>query len=107
MKPNKIVFIDASLEKSFNQMPDKDPVKKGIIKAIKAIKQDATCGRNVQKKLIPKKIIKKYSVNNLWIYDLPGGWRLIYSVAGDKIEIIAAVLEWMNHKDYERLFGFT
>jgi len=54
-----------------------------------------------------KKLIDKYSLTNLWIYDLPNGWRLLYSVtSGGEIEIIAAVLDWMNHKDYERLFGF-
>ncbi len=24
----------------------------------------------------------------------------------NKIEIIAVILDWMNHKDYERLFNF-
>ena len=107
MKPDKVVFINEELEKSFNEMPDNDAIKKGIIRAIGFIQENLSCGRNVKKELIPEKLIEKYSLNNLWIYDLPKGWRLLYSVtSGGEIEIIAVVLDWMDHKDYERLFGF-
>lgn len=107
MKPDKVVFIDQELEESFNQMADKDPIKKGIIRAIGFIQEDFSCGRNVKKELIPRRIVDRYGLNNLWIYDLPNGWRLLYSVtSGGEIEIIAAVLDWMDHKDYEKLFGF-
>ena len=51
--------------------------------------------------------MRKYNLNNLWIYNLPEGWRLLYSVTSpDKIEVIAVILDWMSHKDYERLFNF-
>lgn len=107
MKPNKVVFFDAELEKSFNELSDKDSTKKAIVRAIKAIEENFSCGRNVKKELIPKKLIDRYSLNNLWIYDLPDGWRLLYFVTSQgQVGIIAAVLDWMDHKDYERLFGF-
>lgn len=107
MKPDKVVFVDQELEDSFNELSDSDPIKKGIIRAVGAIQENFSCGRNVKKELIPKKLIDKYNLNNLWIYDLPNGWRLLYSItSGGQIEIIAALLNWMNHKDYERLFGF-
>ncbi len=107
MKANKVVFIDSSLEKSFEQLSDKDPVKKGMKRAFHSIEEDVFCGRNVKKKLIPRKLVERYKINNLWIYNLPDGWRLLYSItSGGEIEIIAAVLDWMDHKDYERLFGF-
>lgn len=107
MKPDKVVFVDSELEQSFNEMSDSDPIKRGIKRAIQFIQEDFACGRNVKKELIPKKLSNLYTINNLWIYDLPNGWRLLYSItAGGEIEIIAAVLDWMNHKDYERLFGF-
>ena len=54
-----------------------------------------------------QKIFDKYGIENLWIYNLRSGWRLVYSVSSpDKIEILAVVLDWMDHKDYERLFNF-
>lgn len=57
------------------------------------------------KKLIPKDY-KKYGIDNLWKYDLPNGWRLMYSVANDEVKIISIVLEWLDHKNYEKRFGY-
>ena len=108
MKSEKVVFADEGLEKSFEELSDKDPVKKALIKAIKDINDNAFCGRNVKKKLIPKFLIDKYNINNLWIYNLPSAWRLLYSITPSAdVKIIAAILDWINHKDYERLFRFT
>jgi hypothetical protein len=107
MKPEKVVFVNEGLEKEFNELSEKDPLKKSLIRAIKNIQENAFSGRNVKKNLIPKAYIEKYRVDNLWIYNLPDGWRLIYSITSTgEIKIIAAVLDWMDHKDYERLFGF-
>ena len=106
MKLDKVVFVDEELEKCFNELPESDPIKRGIIRAITNIQENAWIGRNVKKELIPKKLIAKYNLTALWIYDLPNGWRLLYSIAPGEIEIIAAILNWMNHKDYEKLFGF-
>jgi hypothetical protein len=60
----------------------------------------------LDKKLIPKILVQRYEINNLWIYNLRSGWRLLYSVTNDEINVLALVLDWMNHKEYERLFGF-
>ncbi|HRZ86018.1 MAG TPA: hypothetical protein P5277_04550 [Candidatus Paceibacterota bacterium] len=107
MKPQKVVFFDESLEKSFNDLDKDDPIKKSLIKAIEDLKQDAFAGRNVKKNLIPKSLIQKYDLANLWIYNLSNGWRMLYVLThSQEVEIIAVVLDWMNHKDYERLFNF-
>jgi len=107
MRPRKVLFAEESLEKAFNVLDDKDPTKKALIKAIRDIKENCYCGRNVKKKLIPKRFTNKYGINNLWIYNLPSSWRLLYSLTtSGEIELIAVVLDWMNHKDYERLFKF-
>lgn len=108
MKPKKVVFVNEKLESSFEKLSENDPIKKSLKKAIRDIKENAFCGRQVKKKLIPEKLIRKYKINNLWIYNLPSAWRLLYSVtSSDEIELIAAVLDWMDHKDYEKLFNFT
>jgi len=46
--------------------------------------------------------LKKYNVDNLWKYDLPKGWRLLYSVRRNEIIVISIILEWLSHKEYER-----
>lgn len=103
----KIIFADIKLKETFKNLEcsDKkfyDEIEKSLIE----IKQDKYCGRQVIKKLIPKSIIQKYQINNLWIYNLRSGWRLLYSLTNNEIEILALILDWMNHKDYERLFKF-
>jgi hypothetical protein len=106
MKPEKVVFIDDSLEKSFNELDELDPIKKALVRAIETLKEDAFSGRNVKKSIIPKSLIQKYELNNLWIYNLPDGWRMLYVLTSEEIQIIAVILDWMDHKDYERLFKF-
>jgi len=107
MKPEKVIFVDGDLEESFNELSESDSLKKALKKAIKDIQENVFCGRNVKKKLIPREFSRKYGIDNLWIYNLPSSWRLLYSITpSEEIRIIAAILDWMNHKDYERLFKF-
>jgi len=104
----EVKFSDEKLKRAFKilQKIDKDLYDQ-IDKATDEISKNIFCGRNVKKKLIPKQLIQKYLINNLWIYNLRSGWRLLYSVTSpDKVQILAIVLNWMSHKDYERLFKF-
>ena len=104
---SKVIFIDKELEDVFYNLDDKDPIKRALLRAIENIREDPLSGRNVKKKLIPKNLIKKYEINNLRIYNLPSAWRMIYTLTSGEVEIISVVLDWMNHKDYERLFKFA
>ena len=103
IKPSAVVFISDELENNFNELREDDPIKKGIVRAIKDLKVNAFLGIQVPKRLFPKEYITKYGINNLWKYDLPNGWRLFYTVtAENEVELISAILEWFNHKEYER-----
>lgn len=107
IKPSEVVFADDKLEKSFNKLLENDEIKIYIKRAINQIKLNAYCGVQFQKRLIPNDYLKKYGVNNLWKYDLPDGWRLIYSLfPQNKVEILSVVIEWFNHKDYEKRFSY-
>ena len=103
---SRVKFIDRELENVFNKLDDVDPIKKALKRAIENIEQDPRVGRNVIKKLIPKKLIKKYEIENLRIYNLPAAWRMLYTITANEIEIISVILDWINHKDYDRLFKF-
>ena len=104
---SRIIFADKDLRETFEDLKEKDErLYKEINEALKTIKQDAFFGRNVRKKLIPKDLVKKYDLTNLWIYNLRKDWRLLYTITNNKIEVLAIVLDWMDHKDYERLFKF-
>ncbi len=74
--------------------------------AIDDLEENAFCGIQIPKKLIPKFYIDKYKIDNLWKYNLSKRWRLIYSVASEEVCIISILLEWMDHKDYEKRFDY-
>jgi hypothetical protein len=104
---SRVIFANEELKQTFLNLRETDPrLYKDITNALDSIKQNAFFGRNVKKELIPKEIIKKYGINNLWIYNLRKDWRLIYSITGTRVEVLAIVLDWMDHKDYDKLFGF-
>ena len=104
---SKVTFIDTNLREAFESLEKSDTrLFKEISSALNIIKQNVFCGRHVKKKLIPKELAHKYNIKNLWIYNLRKDWRLLYSIADDEIEVLALILNWMDHKDYERLFNF-
>jgi len=108
VKPSdKVIFVDDKLEKAFNSLEETDWLKKSILKAINDLKENAFCGENIPKKLIPKEYIKKYDLDNLWRYPLPNAWRLVYSVmTPTNVKILAVIIEYFNHKDYEKRFNY-
>jgi len=103
-------FGDEKLKLSYDQLKDskvEDKILyKWISRAIDDLSDNAFCGIQISKRLIPKIYTKKYGIDNLWKYDLPKGWRLIYAVADGDICIISIILEWMDHKNYEKRFGY-
>ena len=51
---------------------------------------------------------KKYNVSNLFRVELPGYWRMLYTLTNnEEIEIIAFVLDVIDHEDYDKKFGYS
>ena len=105
-----VIFADKKVKKNFEKLKQGDDSQrekyKYITQALNNIKKNPFCGLHIPKKLIPKEYIKKYKIQNLFKYDLPKGWRLLYSVERDKLEIIAIILDWFDHKNYENKFKY-
>jgi hypothetical protein len=68
--------------------------------------RDAFCGIQVPKRLIPKTYLTKYGIDNLWKYNFHKNWRLMYTIMGDGETLIALIIEWLPHKEYERRFRY-
>ena len=104
---SKVIFADTNLKEAFEMLKSEDSrLFKEIENALNIIKQNAFAGRNVKKEIIPRSLIRKYQIDNLWIYNLRKDWRLLYAITNNGIAVLAIILDWMNHKDYERLFKF-
>ncbi len=103
---SQIVLGDLNLKKEFNNIEDKD-LKRQLEKAFENLGENAFCGVQIPKRLIPKEYIKRYGkITNLWKYNLPGVWRLIYTIKNNQVSILSVILEWMDHKTYERRFKY-
>ncbi len=77
-----------------------------ISRAMDDLKENPSCGTKLPGRIWPKSYLKKYPLTNLWKYDLPNGWRMIYSIETDEVRIISIILEWFDHKGYEQRFGY-
>ena len=58
-----------------------------------------------------EQVVKEYQnkygpLTNLWKYNLPNAWRLIYTIKRDEVVVLSIVLEWMDHKEYEQKFNY-
>lgn len=73
-----------------------------IHQKISLLKDNPFYGDNIQKRLIPK----NYVVTNLWRVELAGYWRMLYTIKGDQIEIVCFVLDIIDHKQYDKTFGY-
>ena len=57
-------------------------------RAIDDLGENPFVGTAIPKRLWPREYVRKHGVDNLRKYDLPEGWRLIYTLAGNEIEIV-------------------
>ena len=66
------------------------------------IKENPMYGNNIPKKQIPRSL----DVSNLFRVELTGRWRMLYTLEGNQIEIVAFVLYVLDHPTYDKLFGY-
>lgn len=102
-----VYFADEKIKAAYFKLEKEDPLLFKFLKqAVDNLKADPKCGIHIQKRLIPKVYIQKYGINNLWKYNLPSAWRLMYSLSGTEVEILTILLEWLPHDEYERRFKY-
>ncbi|MCD4740451.1 hypothetical protein K8R43_04660 [archaeon] len=79
-----------------------------INKKVELIKANFHYGQPISKSKIPAEYKRKYGLTNLFWVNLPHFWRMFYSLTEgeQEIEIIAFVVEIMDHKKYSKKFGY-
>ena len=108
---SKVVLADMKLKESLEKLKHSKQedrnVHKWIERALSDLEKDAFCGIQIPKRLIPAEYLKKFGrLDNLWKYNLPNAWRLIYTVKKDQVVVLSIILEWMRHKEYARRFRY-
>lgn len=97
--------------KKLNSEAETNKQSRMILNAInnkkELIKANIHYGSPIAKNLIPKEYIDKFGVNNLFRVELPAFWRMLYTLTNnEEIEIIAFVLDIIDHQDYDKKFGY-
>ena len=114
-KPVRIILLDeADTEyKKLNEIVG-NQIREGkentdemqLLRSIKQktalIRANPFYGDNIEKRKIPK----IYDVQNLWRVELTGYWRMLYTIKGDRVEVLCFVLDIINHKKYDKIFGY-
>jgi len=119
---SKIISVNFSKEFNEEYLAIKNMVemeiKKGLLnsknhqlltkidRTIELLKIEPDYGIAVPKNIIPKELIKEYGINNLRKVNLSHAWRLCYTLKTDSIEIVSIILNVMDHKKYNKLFGY-
>lgn len=108
---SKIVFGDDKVKASFEKLKSSKTEHKRLYKwltrAFEDLEENSFCGIQIPKKLIPKEYEKRFGkLDNLWKYNLPNVWRLIYTIKDNDVIVLSIILEWLDHKEYERRFKY-
>lgn len=117
MKTSKATRVKHSpiFEQQLKQLKEAIKDKNGkfhnqLLKAIEReennLRIDMHRGTQIEKSKIPKEYFMQYGVTNLWKIDLPGFWRMIYTITGNEFEIISVLLEFIDHKEYNKKFKY-
>lgn len=100
-------FADEKCRAAFNKLKKSEAeFFSHLNTAIDELEKNAFCGIQIPKRLIPKSYLQKYGIDNLWKYNLPGAFRMLYSVASDVETVVVIIIEWADHKSYERRFKY-
>ena len=105
-----VIFINNNLKSDFEKLEKGNFENKKLFeyinRAFDDLKKDPLSGIKIEKRLWPKFYIQTYKISNLRKYDLPNGWRLIYTIETDEVKVLNIIIEWFNHKVYERRFKY-
>ena len=114
MKKVRVIFSPEA-EEVYKYLNEQAPHSKtenmilnAVNKKVELIKSNIHYGTPIAKKLIPDEYKAKYGVTNLFRIELPTFWRMLYTLTTDEteIEIIAFVLDVIDHEEYNKKFGY-
>ncbi len=91
--------------KKSKKKPTHEQLLNSLNTAIDNIKANHRYGDLIPRKYLSKATINKYGTDKIFRVGLVGYWRLLYTIIGDEVKIIALILEYMDHKTYDKIFS--
>jgi hypothetical protein len=75
---------------------------KSIKQKIEIIKANPVYGESIPKNKIPRGLM----VSNLFHVSLSNYWRMVYTLEGNQVEVVAFILYITDHPAYDKIFGY-
>jgi len=105
-----VAFVSKKIKNEFQLLKSGRFEDKKLYNSINKIIDELKCnpesGTKIPKRLWPKKYVNNFKITNLWKSNLVNAWRLIYSIKTNDVIIVSVVLEWFDHKEYEKRFKY-
>lgn len=92
--------------KASKKKPTYSQLLSSINTALRNIKANPHYGDLIPRRYISKSTIQRYGTDKILRVELVGYWRLLYTLIGDEVKIIAFILEFMDHDKYNKIFGY-
>lgn len=106
-RPSPEVHHSSWLEETLSALDPDDRRRRWISDMDDTLKENMFAGEQVQKMLIPRHYVERYGINNLYRYQHPEGYRSCYTLVNyPGVGVCPLVLDFLNHPEYERLFGY-
>ena len=109
-KEVRILLKDEAKDSYLELKRRNDKEAKSILNSIERIKeilkQNPQYGEPISKKLIPESL-KKLGIQTLYRVELSNYWRMLYTLEGNEITIYVFVLSIVDHREYNKLFGYS
>ena len=104
------IFLKGQAKDGYLELKKRnDKESQSILNSIERVKgilkDNPQFGDPVAKKLIPKSLTD-LGIQNLYRVELSNYWRMLYTIEGTQIEIYCFVLSIVDHKVYDKIFGY-
>ncbi|MFO8015522.1 MAG: hypothetical protein R6U32_00295 [Candidatus Woesearchaeota archaeon] len=89
-----------------SRKPTYSQLLSSINNVLRNIKANPYYGDLIPRKYISKSTSDRYGTDRIFRAELVGYWRLLYTIIGDEVRIIAFILEFMDHNEHNKIFGY-
>jgi hypothetical protein len=95
-----------NFRQTYDSLPSQNEIKMRIREIRDEMLKDINKGDFVKKKPYPDRYLK-LGVKNLYVHNLPGAHRRIYTIRTDEEKKTYQYLDLLTHKEYDILFGYS
>jgi len=96
------VFLSPKLHRFLDSLKPDHKFAKWIWSMADVLKENKFAGELIRKSQIPRIYVERFSVNNLYRYSHPEGYRSCYTILNE----CPIILDLMSHAEYDKVFGY-